>query len=516
MGGDALLALRPLISDQYKFTEGYVSFVRKKGINGNMKLITQKIIQTLTCSGCGGTCLHFFEVENGDLQPYTDGAGSNGWYGPGVHCRWGIGWKLGEPGSLKDVGKPLINGTEGFVNIEKGTVGLLVKNGEPIILAHGNHYWADPDVKFIKQINLGESSTIALGPYTLVTVDEGFAAITSDNGQQVILRGGTANMLNHRNWQFKALLSMKLNTETVGPMRLTSGDNIPLNVAVVLTWQVTDAKLAAERNVDLATLHPGADVLTQMRVDVHAQVKSSMAALVGRIFYGASGKEADNKGEMRANTDPNRLTRKALYDQVNLRAVVDNANHFIQQYGATVMSLNVQTAECEDARLAEILTKGAQASFRAEEVAKNATADARAQLTQAKAAEAQARAARKEQLVNAEAQEQTVTIKAQGDLARAQTEAEAVIVKAKAMAEAATIRANALAEAIKLKAEGQKMAGIALQESATAVALEKLKIAYAPFTGKTTRSFFFGIDGPGDLPKALMGERLAEEVGMMK
>ena len=62
---------------------------------------------------------------------------------------------------------------------------------------------------FLKFIDL-EDHLIALGPYTLLTVDEGYAAVTQDNGKQVILGGGQVHLLNHRNWKFEKFMTLKV------------------------------------------------------------------------------------------------------------------------------------------------------------------------------------------------------------------------------------------------------------------------------------------------------------------
>ena len=54
----------------------------------------------------------------------------------------------------------------------------------------------------IRMIDLN-SDIIKLGPLTLLTIDEGYAAITQDNGKQVILPGGHVHLLTHRAWNFE-------------------------------------------------------------------------------------------------------------------------------------------------------------------------------------------------------------------------------------------------------------------------------------------------------------------------
>ena len=62
----------------------------------------------------------------------------------------------------------------------------------------GLHQWDNPDIQFDKMIDLKEKC-ITMGPYTLVTVEEGYAAITIDNGKQMILDGGKSYMSDAQN-----------------------------------------------------------------------------------------------------------------------------------------------------------------------------------------------------------------------------------------------------------------------------------------------------------------------------
>merc|ERR1719265_1372356 len=102
-----------------------------------------------------------------------------------------------------------------------------------------------------------------MGPYTLCTVDEGYAAVTQDNGQQKILEGGQAYMLTHRNWKFEKFITKKLQTNDVGPITVTTGDNVPLEALATVNWRIEDVTLAARM---AANTMPGA-VMNQMQVN---------------------------------------------------------------------------------------------------------------------------------------------------------------------------------------------------------------------------------------------------------
>ena len=48
---------------------------------------------------------------------------------------------------------------------------------------------------------------IKLGPYTILTVDEGYAAVTQNNGKMTILDGGKTHILNHKNFKFEKFMT---------------------------------------------------------------------------------------------------------------------------------------------------------------------------------------------------------------------------------------------------------------------------------------------------------------------
>merc|ERR1711977_409787 len=54
---------------------------------------------------------------------------------------------------------------------------------------------------------------IKLGPLTIITVDEGYSAITQNNGEQMVLPGGKTHLLNHRNWKFEKFMTEKIQTD---------------------------------------------------------------------------------------------------------------------------------------------------------------------------------------------------------------------------------------------------------------------------------------------------------------
>merc|ERR1719424_1565764 len=88
-------------------------------------------------------------------------------------------------------------------------------------------------------------AVIEIGPYTLVTVDEGYAGVTQNNGKQVILQGGSVNLLTHRNWKFEKFMSLKIQTDEIPVTLLQTADNVLLSVTASVIWQINDVELAA-------------------------------------------------------------------------------------------------------------------------------------------------------------------------------------------------------------------------------------------------------------------------------
>ena len=56
--------------------------------------------------------------------------------------------------------------------MKQGEIGLAFDRGQPVLFPPGLHQWNSPTLRFRKCIDLN-SGVIQLGPYTLLTVDEG-------------------------------------------------------------------------------------------------------------------------------------------------------------------------------------------------------------------------------------------------------------------------------------------------------------------------------------------------------
>merc|ERR1719254_488702 len=96
-----------------------------------------------------------------------------------------------------------------------------------------------------------------------------------------------------------------------------------------------------------------------------------------------------------------------LYDVAKLQSAVDHANSICNQYGVTIISINIISAVPVDKHLQEALAKGAVAAAEAEQAEVAASGNARALLIRAQS-EADA------QIVSAKATAESTRIKASG------------------------------------------------------------------------------------------------------
>eukprot|EP00930_Biecheleria_cincta_P001701 TRINITY_DN102814_c0_g1_i1.p1 TRINITY_DN102814_c0_g1~~TRINITY_DN102814_c0_g1_i1.p1 ORF type:complete len:537 (-),score=118.87 TRINITY_DN102814_c0_g1_i1:38-1648(-) len=442
-------------------------------IKGSWSLNQSKGLQLLTCQGC--CCLaKFFEVSAGCVRKGRHQNGQYLFFGEGVHV-FPSPYLSIESRDVRLTDGAIIHGTKAIVTVTQGFVGLAMDRGQPILLPPGLHQWDSPTIEFHQLIDLA-SSIIRLGPYTLITVDEGYAAVTQDNGAQKILEGGETYMLTHRNWKFEKFMTKKLQTNDVGPIQVTTGDNVPLEATATVNWLIEDAKLAARMAANTmpdsqranhnqnAVAHSGEFDISKLRQDVLRQVTASLASFIGSVTYSGHGHEGmttrmenDKKREAGIETDAGD-GRRALFDPARLSSSADHANRICSQYGVKILSINLISASPSDKGLLDALSQGAVASVAAE---------------------------------------QTETA--------ARGEARALQLKAQAEADATRIRAEADARADEVRAEGSLKAAQRLEESEVAVALAKLRTAGACLKEGNANSFFFGLQGAADIPGSMLG-----------
>merc|ERR1711998_528510 len=400
-------------------------------------------LSNMVCCFLAPCGVRTFDVPRGKVRLAEDGSGNYEIYGPGVHRVNNLFMKVWDDVALtKEV---IVHDDRTIVTVKQGCVGYCEDMGQPILLPPGLHEWQSQTLKYKESVDLN-NSLIRLGPYTIITVDEGYCAVTQNNGQQMVLQGGATHLLNHRNWKFEKFMTQKIQTNDLQRIEATSADNVMMHTDATVVWRITQVDDAAKWSAETMS-RDGKDThctsqsdIQKLRNDVLKQATASLAAFIGEIRYSdsfhvsAAGPSAATARPVEAAAQPPPCS--AIFDGSRMASAVDAANSVTQTYGITIVSINIISAIPADHDLQQALAKGAVASAEAE-------------------------------------QAETV---AQGD------------------AKAARIRAEGDADAERIRAEGSRAAAELLATSNVAVDLAKIDKVGSALRGSGTSTLFFGAD----------------------
>merc|ERR1712072_539841 len=405
-------------------------------------------VENFTWPCCTCCFVRSFEVPNGHIRLAEDGEGNFMIFGPGVHFVRNMFMVL-EPDSIPLTQELILWGDRTIVTVKQGHIGYAEDMGQPVLLPPGLHEWKSSTLKFHHHVDLN-NTMIKRGPFTVMTVDEGYSAITQNNGTQVVLPGGNTHLLNHRNWKFEKFMTEKIQTDKLERIEATSADNVMMHTDATVVWRVTDVQSAAKMSAETMQ-RDGSDVanaadsdIRKLRTDVLMQATASLAAFIGEIRYSdsfhisAAANALETTGlEPRETKSPmpaDLVGYSPIFDTQRMCSAVETANAITSSYGVNIISINIIAANPADKNLQIALAKGAVASAEAE-------------------------------------QAETV---------------------ARGEAKAAQIRADGDATAEKIRADGARAAADKLSESAVAVQLATITKTGEALDKKT--SFFFGAD----------------------
>merc|ERR1712159_458543 len=332
----------------------------------------------------------------------------------------------------------------------QGHIGYAEDMGQPVLLPPGLHEWRSSTLQFKKHVDLN-NTFIKLGPLTVITVDEGYSAITQNNGEQVILSGGATHLLNHRNWKFEKFMTQKIQTNDLQRIEATSADNVMMHTDATVVWRITQEDDAAKWSAETMN-KDGGDTkcssqsdIKKLRNDVLKQATASLAAFIGETRYsdsfhisasGPSSATGQVVGTPRSPPTEVSCSMSAIFDGSRMASAVEAANAITSTYGVTILSINIISAVPADHDLQQALARGAVASADAE---------------------------------------------------RAET-------VARGEAKAVRIRAEADAEAERIRAEGARSAAALPEQSGVAVDLAKIGKVGEALQGGGTSTLFFGTD----------------------
>ncbi|KAK7247744.1 hypothetical protein SO694_00088149 [Aureococcus anophagefferens] len=381
------------------------------------------------------------------------------------------------------------HGNRTIVVVEQGYLGYARDNGQPVLLPPGIHVWTSESLEFVESKPL-DDHLCHFGPYTLVTVDEGYAAVTQNNGRQHILDGGFTHFLSHKNWRFEKFMTLKIQTDELERIEATSADNINMTVTSTVNWRIKEvrvaATMAAETMNSSGTGTVSADI-SKLRRDVLKQAIASLAGFIGSVNYSNSfhvaaaaqaSREAPPLAEAVPVADeetPPAFNDNPLYDEEKMSSAVEHANKVTRTYGVEIMSINIISATPCDQALTRALASGAVASAEA--------------LQAETAARGQARA---------------ISIAAEAEASRCKIAAEGE-------ANAKLVHARADAEAERTRAEGAKQAADLIASSEVAVDLAKMDRSAKMLSGG--EKYFFGQE-PSMLSNIVLREGDAQGRGL--
>lgn len=413
---------------------------------------------------CGFFTYDFFHkqylVPAGHVLKLRDDHGGYFLAGPGMHYISNMYvYSQGPPVSIlgKDKSGLVQHGDCAILTVEQGYIGFAMDRGQPILLPPGLHQWKSDTLKFVRTIDL-QDHVIKVGPYTLLTVDEGYAAVTQNNGRQCILPGGEVHLLNHKNWKFEKFMTMKIQTDNLERIQATSADNIIMNVTSTVNWRIIDVECAATLAAEtMAISGRQADLgfdISKLREDVLKQAIASLSSFIASVNYSdsfhlaaaaqasassAEGVPVDQTAHQKNSRD------NPMFDVFRMKSAVEHANIVTKKYGIEIMSINIISANPCDANLTRALASGAVAAAEALQAETTARGNAKAKM-----------------------------------------------IEAEATAEALQIQAAAEAKAILLKAEANMEAAKMLQTSDVAVDLAKINASAGALA--TNSKLFFAVE----------------------
>merc|ERR1719408_892283 len=289
-----------------------------------------------------------------------------------------------QSGSPKPLRGHITHGNRTIVIVDQGYLGYAQDNGQPVLLPPGIHVWTSESLRYHEAISLNDH-IIKLGPYTLLTVDEGYAAVTQDNGKQCVLPGGHTHLLRHKNHKFEKFITLKIQTDELEKIQATSADNINMMVNSTVNWRIVDVEVAATMAAEtMASTGKAGDIsadITKLRRDVLKQALASLAAFIGSVNYsesfhmsaaaaGATNKPRTVEGyAVEDGVAPiageKKFVENPMYDIEKMGTSVEHANRVTRTYGVEIMSINIISATPCDAKLTTSLASGAVASAEA-------------------------------------------------------------------------------------------------------------------------------------------------------
>jgi regulator of protease activity HflC (stomatin/prohibitin superfamily) len=193
---------------------------------------------------CLGACFSTSLVVNqGELGLGYSSDGRYNIHGPGASYLFNAFYRF--QGAVSIRRQRIQHGDIQIITVPQGQVAYLEDLGHPVVLGFGTHYIKSATMEFKAMVELN-SNVIHLGPFTILTVEAGYCAITQDNGEQKVLPGDRVHLLTHTNWTFVKFIPTKLQTREFGPCSVSTADGVVIpEISGEVIFQITDPRQAA-------------------------------------------------------------------------------------------------------------------------------------------------------------------------------------------------------------------------------------------------------------------------------
>lgn len=346
-----------------------------------------------------------------------------------------------------EVDKVIQQAATGFVTISEGKLGVMQVGSDFRLLVQGTYVWNSPSVIFHHVVNISNNERCtALGPYTLVLVPDGDAALTYNNGVLNVLsahgQGSTPSaavveeddapcstyFLSHPKWRFEEMLSLQMQTDKLEGNNLLSKDNVELIMVAMSQWRIADPVLAATHC---------APNMEKIRTTVNDLIRATISRIVAGTAIGAGpvggampqapvvGKIVDSEGGGAGGGGDEEMGLAQLMQSEGATKHMGDLSVNLNAMGIEVVGVFVPEKRMKNDDIRKEVAKQAVIGIKAE--AERAAADAKAYATvksshaeaEAERAGADARAYSIVKSSHAEAEAIELVAKARGEAGRA-------------------------------------------------------------------------------------------------
>jgi len=441
------------------------------------------------------------------------------------------------------------HGNRSLLTVPQGMLGYATDMGKPIVLPPGLHSWTSETLRFENMHRLDESPVLVIGPYTLVTVDQGYVGVSSNDGKLHILDAGLTHLLTHQKWRFDRFLNVETQHDDLEKVRATTADYVFIDINATITWRIEDVikvatKLLESHRSD-AGIESSEDVFaisSTLRRDILRLVDAALSTFIGRInfteFYHdcfsksiVNGDDNNSNTSNLDNTSPTSGLRdnertenryhesKGKYDILNSGSLTSHTfdeSVFVSARGNRKRIVNpfFESQGIDDAILkANQMTSTFGIEIMDISLISANPSDDHLVASLAAAAVTSSETYRRETEIKGYANAKKIEAEADTNTRRIHVESDAKVslIQAKADADAVIARSEGAKQAAIQRVEGFKKSGALLENSEVAVALETLTTSALVINDSDK---FFIEQQPSFLPNMIMKEgRVIAESG---